>query len=38
VPTRPEGEKTNWGDIITRAVSVVSAAATMWIAIDRITQ
>jgi polysaccharide export outer membrane protein len=38
VPTRPEGEKTNWGDIITRAVGLVSTAATLWIAIDRISQ
>ncbi|SOD02908.1 protein involved in polysaccharide export, contains SLBB domain of the beta-grasp fold [bacterium JGI 053] len=38
VPTRPEGEKTNWGEIITRAVGLFSTAATLWIAIDRITQ
>jgi protein involved in polysaccharide export with SLBB domain len=38
VPTRPEGEKTDWGDIITRAVGLVSTAATLWIAIDRISQ
>jgi protein involved in polysaccharide export with SLBB domain len=38
VPVQPETEKTNWGDIITRAVSIVSTAATLWIAIDRITQ
>jgi polysaccharide export outer membrane protein len=38
VPTRPEGDKTNWGDIITRAVGLVSTAATLWIAIDRISR
>jgi protein involved in polysaccharide export with SLBB domain len=38
VPTRPEGEKTDWGEIITRAVGLISTAATLWIAIDRISQ
>jgi protein involved in polysaccharide export with SLBB domain len=36
VPTRPETEKTNWGDVITRTVSVLSTAVTLWIAIDRL--
>jgi protein involved in polysaccharide export with SLBB domain len=38
VPAKPEGDKTDWGEIITRAVGLVSTAATLWIAIDRISQ
>jgi protein involved in polysaccharide export with SLBB domain len=38
VPVKPEGEKTNWGDVITRAVSILSTAATLWIAIDRVSR
>jgi protein involved in polysaccharide export with SLBB domain len=38
VPAKPEGDKTDWGEIITRVVSLVSTAATLWIAIDRIAQ
>lgn len=36
VPNRSETEKTNWGDIITKTVSVLSTAVTLWIAIDRL--
>jgi protein involved in polysaccharide export with SLBB domain len=36
VPVRPESEKTNWGDVITKTVSVLSTAVTLWIAIDRL--
>jgi protein involved in polysaccharide export with SLBB domain len=36
VPTRPEVERTNWGDVITKTVSVLSTAVTLWIAIDRL--
>ncbi|MFL5542565.1 MAG: SLBB domain-containing protein [Longimicrobiaceae bacterium] len=38
VPTQPEGEKTNWSEIVTRTVSLLTTAATLWIAIDRLTQ
>jgi polysaccharide export outer membrane protein len=38
VPARAESEKTDWGDIITRTVSVISTAVTLWIAIDRLNQ
>jgi protein involved in polysaccharide export with SLBB domain len=36
VPVRLEGEKINWGDVITKTVSVLSTAVTLWIAIDRL--
>ncbi|MFL5382978.1 MAG: SLBB domain-containing protein [Longimicrobiaceae bacterium] len=38
VPTQPEGEKTDWGEIVTRAVSIITTAVTLWIAIDRLSQ
>ena len=38
VPTRPESEKTDWGEIITRVVSLATTAATLWIAIDRLSR
>lgn len=37
VPSRSEAQKTDWGEIIARSVSVLTAAATLWIGIDRIT-
>jgi hypothetical protein len=36
VPTQPEGQKADWGDIITRTVSVLTTAATLWVAISRL--
>jgi protein involved in polysaccharide export with SLBB domain len=36
VPARAEGAKTDWGDVITKTVSVLSTAVTLWIAIDRL--
>lgn len=36
VPAKAEGEKTDWGDVITKTVSVISTAVTLWIAIDRL--
>jgi len=38
VPVRSEGETTNWSDVVTRVVGLLSTAATLWIAIDRITK
>jgi hypothetical protein len=39
VPVRTEqGERINWGDVITKGVSVVASALTLLVALDRLNQ
>jgi protein involved in polysaccharide export with SLBB domain len=36
VPVEMPNERTDWGDVITKSVSLVTAAATLWIALSRL--
>ena len=36
VPVKAPTEGTNWGEVITRGVSIITGAATLWIALSRL--
>lgn len=38
VPERPEAPSTNWGDVLTRTVSVVGSILTLVVAVDRLNR
>jgi polysaccharide biosynthesis/export protein len=39
VPTLPaDAQRTDWGDILTKSLSVMTSALTMWVAIDRLSR
>lgn len=37
VPQVPEGEGTDWGEVVVRGLSVLTSAVTLFIAVDRLT-